>query len=231
MDILLEVKNITVGFEKNSNILENISFEVKKGELISLIGLNGSGKTTLLKTIVGLIKPKNGSIKRHTKNIFYIPQKIDLDTSFPLNVREFCQLFGTEDYEKYLEAVGMQKFLNSKVSTLSGGEYQRVLLAISLSQKPDLMLLDEPVAGIDISGEQSFYKLITDLKKEYDVSIILVSHNINLVVKNTDKVICLAHNICCSGSTKKVKESPEFKEIFGKYLEPYHHGHENHNNH
>ncbi len=225
--MLLEVKNLSVEFEKGKKVLENISFDVKKGEVISLIGLNGAGKTVLLKTIVGLINPVSGEVIKNTDNIFYIPQKIDLDTSFPLNVRELCELFGAEgNYEKYLKSVGMDGFLKATVSDLSGGEYQRVLIAIALSRKPDLLLLDEPVSGIDVAGEKSFYSLVKEIGKDYGPAIILVSHNIHLVINNADKVLCLHDHSCCVGEPKEVKETEQFKEIFGEHLQPYIHHHD-----
>lgn len=226
MDLLLEVKDLTVEFEKGKKILNNVSFNVKRGELVSLIGLNGAGKTVLLQTIVGLIPITSGVIKKHTQKIFYVPQRIDLDMSFPLNVQEFCELFGAKDYRKYLAATGMMSFLEAAVSGLSGGEYQRVLMAIALSQKPDLLLLDEPISGIDVAGEKSFYKLIAEIRNQYGVSIILVSHDIHLVINNADTVLCLANHLCCTGAPQEVKQNKEFQKIFGEHLQPYIHHHD-----
>lgn len=226
MNLLLEVKNLSVEFKKGKKILDHVSFEVKKGEMISLIGLNGTGKSTLLKAIVGLVKPTSGTVVKHTDKIFYIPQKSDLDTSFPLTVKEFSELFGSKNYADYLLQTGMQKFLKSRVGDLSGGEYQRVLIALALSQQPDLLLLDEPTSGVDIAGEESFYQLVHDIRQQYGLSIILVSHNIHLVVKNADKVLCLAGHLCCTGSPKEMQDNKEFQMIFGKYLQPYIHHHD-----
>lgn len=225
---ILEVKNLAVEFETGKKILHDVSFVIEKGQIVSLIGLNGTGKTTLLKTIVSLIKPSSGSIIKHTENIFYIPQKSDLNTSFPLTVKEFCELFGAPSFFPYLQEVGMQNFLFQKVSKLSGGEYQRVLIAIALSRKPDLLLLDEITAGIDLSGEEEFYKTISQIRNNYHTSIILVSHNIHLVIKNTDQVLCLAGHICCSGRPEEIKEDQIFQSLFGKYLQPYVHKHDHH---
>ena len=226
MNPILEVKNVSVEFEKGKKVLDKVSFQINDGELVSLIGLNGAGKTVLLKTIIGLITPMEGSIKRHTDNIFYIPQKSDLDMSFPLNVADFCQLFGEGDYKKYIDSVGMTPFLKSAVSELSGGEYQRVLIAIALSRKPKLLLLDEPVSGIDLVGESSFYSLVEEIRKEYDFSVLIVSHNIHLVIKNSDKVLCLANHLCCTGVPAEVKESEAFMKMFGNHLQPYTHKHD-----
>ena len=227
MKTILEVKNLDVSFgEEHKPILENVSFQVMEGQLISLIGLNGTGKTTLLKTIVGLIKPQSGEVIKHTKNIFYIPQKVDLDTSFPFTVREFCQLFGAKGYHSYLEKTGTDKLLDQDVGNLSGGEFQRVMIALALSKKPELLPLEEPASGIDITGEESFYKLISEISKEEKLAIILVSHDLHLVMKNTDQVLCLAGHLCCIGAPAEVKKNAEFQEIFGKHLQPYEHSHD-----
>lgn len=226
MDTILEVENLSVSFKKGINILKNVSFSIKKGQIVSLIGLNGTGKTTLLKTIIGLIKPVSGKVKTFNSKIFYIPQRTDLNMTFPLSVKEFCELFGQNGYEKFLDELGMKKFLKAKISSLSGGEYQKVQIAIALSQKPDLLLLDEITAGIDVAGEEQFYELILKMREKYGVAIILVSHNIHLVIKNANQVLCLAGHICCSGKPSEVQDDKAFKKAFGKYLQPYEHKHD-----
>lgn len=225
-DSVLKVENLSVSFKKGENILENVSFEIKKGQIVSLIGLNGTGKTTLLKAIVGLVKPSSGKVEKYSSKVFYVPQRTDLNMSFPLSVKEFCDLFGESGYEKYLKDLGMTKFLKSRVSSLSGGEYQKVQIAIALSQKPDLLLLDEVTAGIDVAGEEQFYELVLKMRKNYGIAIVVVSHNIHLVIKNADQVLCLAGHICCSGKPSEVKDDAAFKEVFGKYLQPYVHHHD-----
>lgn len=226
MTKILEVKNLVVEFSKGAKVLNNVSFEIERGSIVSLIGLNGTGKTTLLKAIVGMIKPSSGEIIKHTERIFYVPQKSDLNTSFPLTVREFCELFGEKGYRVYLEQTGVGGFLKRKIGSLSGGEYQRVLIAVALSRKPDLLLLDEITAGIDVAGEESFYELVLEISKKYGIAIVLVSHNIHLVIKNADKVLCLAGHICCTGRPSEMKENKVFQSIFGKYLQPYIHRHD-----
>lgn len=225
-DLVLKVENLSVSFMKGVNILANVSFEIKKGQIVSLIGLNGTGKTTLLKAIVGLVKSSSGSVESFGSKIFYVPQRTDLNMSFPLSVKEFCDLFGEEGYEKYLEDLGAKKLLKARVSSLSGGEYQKVQIAIALSRKPDLLLLDEVTAGIDVAGEEQFYELVLRMRKEYGVAIVVVSHNIHLVIKNADQVLCLAGHICCSGKPSDVQDDAAFKEVFGQYLQPYVHKHD-----
>ena len=226
MELVLSVKDLSVSFSKEKKVLEHISFEVKKGEIISLIGLNGTGKSTLLKALVGLVKLSSGKIDNFGSKIFYIPQTNDLNMSFPLSVKEYCDLFAESSYMKYLKDLGMKKFLNQKVSTLSGGEFQRVQIAIALSQKPDLLLLDEVTSGVDVMGQHKFYDMIYEIREKYGISIIHVSHDIHLVLKNTDQVICLSGHICCSGKPEKITDDKLFQESFGKHLQPYVHKHD-----
>lgn len=226
MTKILEVKNLVVEFSKGEKVLNNVSFEIERGSIVSLIGLNGTGKTTLLKTIVGMIEPSSGEIIKHTERIFYIPQRSDLNTSFPLTVKEFCELFGDGGYREYLEQTGVSSLLKRKIGNLSGGQYQRVLIAVALCRKPDLLLLDEVTAGLDVKGEEDFYELILELRRKYEISIIVVSHNVHMVLKNADKVLCLAGHICCTGRPSEMKEDKVFQSIFGKYLQPYIHKHD-----
>ena len=226
MSTILEVKNLSVQFSKDKKILNDVSFKIEEGQIISLVGLNGTGKTTLLKAIVGLIKPNAGKVIKDGSKIFYIPQKSDLNTSFPLSVKEFCELFGTKGYEKFLKELKMEKSLKQKVGSLSGGEYQRILIAVALSQKPDLLLLDEITTGIDVAGEEQFYELVLKIRQEYGVAILIVSHNIHLVIKNADQVLCLAGHLCCSGKPHEMENDKTFQKLFGKYLQPYIHKHD-----
>ena len=225
-DKLLEVKNLSLAYRRGKKVLDNVSFTVDKGELVSLIGLNGSGKSTLLHAIVGLLKIDDGEIVRHSEDIFFVPQRSDLDTSFPLTVREFCDLFGKENFEMYLEEVGAIKLIDQRVGSLSGGQFQRVMIAVALSWGPELLLLDEPTSGIDLVGERSFYELIAQIRRKHDVAIVLVSHDIHLVMSHVDKVLCLSGHICCHGTPKEVEASDEFKKIFGPHLQPYVHQHD-----
>ncbi len=223
---ILEVNNLTVNFGLKKPILDKVSFNISSGEFVALIGLNGSGKSTLLHAIMGLAPVASGTIIKNTKKIFFIPQRSDLDTSFPVTVKELCELFGAEHYEDYLAEVGILSSLNKKVANLSGGQFQRVMVAIALSRQPELLLLDEPVSGVDLAGETSFYKLISDVRAKHSMAVVLVSHDIHLVISRADKVICLAKHICCSGKPEEIVESSDFKETFGPYLKTYSHHHD-----
>lgn len=207
-------------------MLRNVSFSIKEGQIVSLIGLNGTGKSTLLKAIVGQIKPSKGTIKSSAEKIFYIPQTSDLNNSFPLVVKEFCELFGAKTYPKYLKDLEVEDKLKQTIASLSGGELQRVLIAIALSHQPELLLLDEITAGVDVKGEESFYKLISQIRDQYKTAIVIVSHNIHLVIKNADSAICLAGHICCTGKPHEIQDNAAIKEIFGDHLLPYIHKHD-----
>lgn len=227
MKKILEVKKVSVTLNRKK-IIDSVSFDVQKGELISLIGLNGTGKSTLLKAIMGLVPISSGTVKKHTDKIFYVPQKHDVDASFPITTDDFFHLFGDPSSPEVIEEMGLNKNMHQKISELSGGEFQRLLIAVALSHKPELLLLDEPTTGIDAHGEESFYELITELRKKHQIAIILVSHNIHLVIKNADKVLCLAGHICCTGIPEQVTEDAIFKQVFGKHIKPYIHHHDHH---
>ncbi len=222
---ILEVKNLSFSYGKKK-ILDSINFSIGKAEIVSLIGLNGTGKSTLLKNIVGILKPSKGAEIIKRGKIFYIPQSKDLNTSFPISVKEFCELYGGKDFEEILERLNISKLLDCSMRDLSGGEYQKVLIAIALSQKPDLLLLDEITAGIDVVGEESFYKLVLDIREKYQVAVLVVSHNIHLVIRNADQVLCLAGHLCCTGKPHMIKDNEVFVENFGQYLQPYIHQHD-----
>ncbi|MBS9783995.1 metal ABC transporter ATP-binding protein [Candidatus Gracilibacteria bacterium] len=236
MKNLLQLKNISFSIKKTS-ILKDISFSVKKGEIVSIIGVNGAGKSTLLKIIAGILKETNGEIIKNYSKIAYVPQKIDIDKSFPINVLEFINIYNPktskEKVRKYFKNFGAENLLTKQLSFLSGGEFQKVLIISALIGKPELLLLDEPTAGVDIIGEDNFYKNIAEIKKVFkDISIILVSHNLHLVYKNSDRVICLhKDDFCCHGTPSQIQANEKVEKLFGKYTLPYEHNPHKHCKH
>lgn len=227
-DFLIRFDGVDVELSGNS-VLENISMEIFPGEIVTLIGLNGAGKTTLLKTILGIYKIKKGKIDMRAKRIGYVPQKLQFDRTIPFSVREFLDTYSgraagkIEDVLKEVKADGL---IDKKIGNLSGGELQKVLIANALLQKPDLLLLDEATAGVDIKGEQNFFELIAQIHEKYQVTIVMVLHDIHTVFSKASKVFCLNKTICCHGKPKDVSQSPEFTKLFGPYLVPYeHHNH------
>lgn len=236
-NIILELKNLRISFDnKKTYILKDISFWVNKWEILSIIWLNWTWKTTLLKTIAWIYDFYTWKIIRNYKCLSYVPQKIDIDKTFPVNVIEFIKIFNKDfNYEetiKYFKRFNSEYLINKNISNLSWGELQKVLIISALISKPEILLLDEPTAWIDIIWEELFYEIVSEIKEVFpDISIILVSHNINLVYKKADKVICLhENNFCCHWTPKELSNNIEVKKIFWEYVLPYEHNpHKNHN--
>ncbi len=198
------------------NVLSDISAVFKKNQLTTLVGPNGGGKSTLLKLIAGIEKPTSGSIRMHKGiKIGYMPQKIIIDANMPMTVRRF--LNNTDCLEK----VGALDLENLNMSTLSGGQMQRVLLAYALQSKPDLLLLDEPTQGLDVNAEEQMYRLIFDYQKQTGCCIIMASHDLSFVLARSDQVLCVNRHLCCSGHPDVVKEA----QIFEKVPYTHHHNH------
>ena len=217
--VLVELKQLNLQLNQQV-ILRDISLELQRGEIVTLIGPNGSGKSSLVKVVVGLLKASSGlRVLAPKLRIGYMPQALKLDKSLPLTVRHFLQLSKTKprpiDLLITLNEVGAEKLLDNSVHTLSGGEWQRVLLARALLQKPDLLVLDEPMQGVDLTGQEELYKLLAALPKKYDCGVLMVSHDLHLVMAATDKVICLNGHICCHGHPQAVSNHPEYLRLFG----------------
>lgn len=214
---LVELKNVSLDLNGHS-VLENISLVFEKGHITTVIGPNGGGKSSLVKVILGIFKPTAGRIlmKKNLK-IGYMPQRIEIAPFMPLSVKRFLK------EPDMLEKVGCPEVLNSDMASLSGGQMQRVLLAQALTNTPELLILDEPTQGLDIMGEELLYRLILDYQKDTGCGIILISHDLNFVLKQTDKVVCLNRHICCEGKPEKI--SSELEGLFGKAFYPHHHNH------
>ena len=228
--ILLDIQNIFISYDKKkSYILRDISFSLWEGEVLSIIWKNGTGKSSLLKAIAGVQKISSWNIKKNTKKIAYVPQKLQLEKDVPLSVKEFFRIFNSKvDSKKMWELLSFfstEKLLTQNIHTLSGGEFQKILIINALLSDPDVLLLDEPTSGIDVVWEELFYKIISDIKKIFPkMSIILVSHNLSLVYKNSSRVICLhENNFCCHGTPTEMQENIDVQNIFGEYLRPYEH--------
>ena len=235
---LTKIENVEV-FKDDQLILKDVSFDVHCGEMTMIIGRNGTGKSTLLKTILGEI-PHKGKVeffdmKEHKQKeirIGYVPQNLNVERDMPTTVYDlfassisnkpvwlFKDTKLKETILERLKVFGAESTLDTRVGNLSGGELQRVLLAIATTPTPNLLILDEPVSGIDMKGTIEVYELLTKLKKEYDLSVILVSHDIGLAKKYADKVILLDRTIVKQGTPEEVFESKEFNERFGKVVE------------
>ncbi len=218
-DILVQLKQLQLQIDQQV-ILRDINLELQRGEIVTLIGPNGSGKSSLVKIVVGLLKASAGQRQLAPKlQIGYMPQALKLDKSLPLTVRYFLQLSKTKpapiDLLIALNEVGAEHLLEDSVHTLSGGEWQRVLLARALLHKPDLLVLDEPMQGVDLTGQDELYQLLARLPQKYQCGILMVSHDLHLVMAATDKVICLNGHICCHGHPEAVSNHPEYLRLFG----------------
>jgi zinc transport system ATP-binding protein len=202
-------------------ILQGVSLVVHRGEIVTVIGPNGAGKTTLVRTLLGLIAPQQGHITRAPAlRIGYMPQKLFLDTPLPLSVAQYLQLTHArmQPIAKVADETGIAVLLNKPVATISGGELQRVSLARALLRDPDLLVLDEPVQGVDITGQGEFYQLIETLRDHYRCGVLMVSHDLHVVMARTDTVICINQHVCCHGHPEAVGQHPAFQALFGDRL-------------
>ena len=200
-------------------ILQDVDIEVRPGEIVTLIGPNGAGKTTLARVLLGLELPTRGEIVRHAAlRVGYAPQKFDLDSTIPLTPRRFLMLgtsMGDRGIEGVLEEVGAGGLSERQLARLSGGEFQRVLLARALLREPNFLVLDEPVRGVDYLGEADLYKLIGAIRTRRGCGILLISHDLHVVMSASDRVVCVNQHICCEGVPQSVARHPEYQRLFG----------------
>ncbi|AYG59422.1 metal ABC transporter ATP-binding protein [Rhizobium jaguaris] len=200
-------------------LVRGVDFSVSRGEIVTLIGPNGSGKSTSAKTAIGVLKPTEGSVERIAGlKVGYVPQKLAIDWTLPLSVHRLMTLTGPlpeAELKAALEAVGIAHLAKAEVQHLSGGEFQRALLARAIARKPDLLVLDEPVQGVDFSGEIALYDLIKSIRNSEGCGILLISHDLHVVMAATDTVVCLNGHVCCRGTPQAVTQSPEYVKLFG----------------
>ena len=228
------VKLNKVGFRQNKKwLVKGVSLEVKKGKIITLIGPNGSGKSTTAKIALGIYKDIEGSVEKNTNRVGYVPQKITIDWTLPLRVKDFMiltEVLKEEEIDDALSLTGVMHLKNKNLGNLSGGEFQRVLLARAISKKPELLVLDEPVQGVDYTGEIALYELIKKISDTLNCGILLISHDLHTVMTATDHVVCLNGHVCCSGTPKDVVKNNEYKSLFGdrasQILSIYEHKHD-----
>ncbi len=232
-DILVSLAN--AGVQRSGRwLVRGVEFSVSKGEIVTLIGPNGSGKSTSAKMAIGVVKPTEGVVTRTAGlKVGYVPQKLSVDWTMPLSVRRLMTLTGplaARDIDAALNATGIAHLANAEVQHLSGGEFQRALLARAIARKPDLLVLDEPVQGVDFSGEIALYDLIKNIRNSSNCGILLISHDLHVVMAETDTVICLNGHVCCRGTPQAVSQSPEYMRLFGgaaaKGLAIYSHHHD-----
>ena len=218
MTDLISLNSVTIGYDSKI-VLRDVDLTVKRGEIITIVGPNGSGKTSMMRALIGALVPTTGSVSRSKSlRVGYVPQKLNIDHSFPITVRRFLSVPRRATVEQISEAaavVGIHDILDQQIATLSGGQFQRALLARAIIDTPDLLLLDEPTQGLDQNGAARFYQLIAELKNKLDCAIVLVSHDLHVVMSASDRVICLNGHICCEGTPSVVSSAPEYRALFG----------------
>jgi len=234
----------------NVPILQGVNLKVPAGRLVALIGPNGAGKTTLLRCMLGLQRGYSGQVKlfgetqiqRALPRVGYVPQRLNLERTFILSVREFLCLRLPQTRSWFwrshrhndvilrgsLAEIGVESLLDRPLANLSGGELQRVLIAYSLLTNPDLLLLDEPTAGVDLPGEQTFYDLISEIHKKRGITVMLVSHDLSMVYRHADWIYALNGVICCEGPPQTIMNADSLKQAYGIHVSPYGHHHDHH---
>jgi len=233
MQPLLSAQNLVVKLDGRV-ILESVSLIIAKGELTTLIGPNGAGKSTLVKVLLGLHPHSEGTLQKSPDLVLgYVPQRFVVDPVLPVTVSRFLKLNFTDQARvaEVVAEIGLKHLLAVQLSALSGGELQRVLLARSLLRKPNVLILDEPMQGIDVAGQGEFYELLDNIRSKHDMGILMVSHDLHWVFSRTDKVICLNQHICCEGHPDDVSKTAAFMTLFGTErktpfaLYTHHHNH------
>lgn len=224
--IRLDAINLT---HSGKTILQDVNLAVCAGEIVTLIGPNGAGKSSVVKIALNLTTPDSGTVQRRSGlSIGYVPQKIEFDQALPLTVRRFLQLgrnpahaADQQTLNRVLTQVGapgLRALCDSPMQSISGGETRRVLLARALLREPDLLIMDEPTAGMDIHGQAELYRLIQTIRDQRSCGILLVSHDLYMVMAATDRVFCLNRHLCCSGQPEDVRRHPQFLAMFGDHV-------------
>jgi zinc transport system ATP-binding protein len=220
---LVSLADVRVAFGRRV-ALSDVSLALGPGEILTIIGPNGAGKTTLLRVVLGLQRADQGRVHRRSGlRIGYVPQRFSVDDTMPLTVRRFLTLVPgmKREISEALAEVGASHTLALPVQTLSGGELQRVLLARALLREPELLVLDEPAQGVDITGQAELFALIRRIRDQTNCGVLLVSHDLHLVMAATDRVICLNHHVCCSGHPEAVSRDPAYRALFGAAIDGF----------
>ena len=236
-DALLSARGLTLRRGPRL-VLDRVDIDIREGEIVTLIGPNGAGKTTLVRLLLALERPDTGTLWRRPGLVVgYAPQRFDLDAAVPMTVRRFLESAAPSQARqrdvpvaRLLEEVGAAALIDRQLSRLSGGELQRVILARALARDPDLLVLDEPVRGVDYLGEADLYVLISRIRSERGLGVLLVSHDLHVVMASSDRVLCLNRHVCCQGVPHAVAQHPEYVRLFGpeaaRALAVYHHHHD-----
>lgn len=236
--MLLSAQKLTVRFG-SSEVLSGVTMGISAGEIVTVLGPNGSGKSTLLRALLGIVRAVSGTVTRSAGlRIGYVPQRLTMDRAMPMTVRRFLSLPQRVDdaaADTALGRVGLPGLGAQQMAALSGGQFQRVLLARALLVQPHLLILDEPTQGLDQPGEAAFYRLIEEVRRDTGAGVLMVSHDLHVVMAASDRVICLNHHICCEGTPRVVSNAPEYRALFGLgtqgALALYQHAHDHSHDH
>ena len=234
---LIETRNLELGYG-DTVVLRGVNFSLRRGEIVTIVGPNGSGKSSFLRALIGALAPQRGTVKRAAAlRIGYVPQKLQIDSTLPLTVYRFLNLPKRqckETIEGALAQAGVQDLAKRQMTDLSGGQFQRVLLARALLNSPDVLILDEATQGLDQPGAAAFYRQIEEVRQAMNLAILMVSHDLHVVMAASDRVICLNGHVCCEGAPKVVADAPEYRALFGSgtqgalalYQHDHDHGHD-----
>ena len=231
---LINVNNISLSHE-GKNILDNVSFKLHPGEFITLIGPNGAGKSSLIKVLLGIIKQDSGEVIRndHIK-LGYTPQSFSANPYIPISVIDFLTLNQRLDSnftEETYKLTGIEDLINLPLKNLSGGELQKVLLTRALLNKPNVLILDEPAQNLDVDAQIQLYKLIQDIHQKQNCAVLMVSHDLHRVMKESTQVLCLYHHICCEGLPESILKDDQFNDLFADQIHDLMATYEHHHNH
>jgi len=238
MTAILSATGITAKHGRNT-VLHNVDLSLKAGEIVTIVGPNGSGKSTLLRVLIGALKPAKGKVTRKDGlRIGYVPQKLHIDPTMPMTVRRFLDLptsVSDDAAARALSTTGARDVHHQQMASLSGGQFQRVLLARAILGRPDVLMLDEATQGLDQPGSARFYQQIDAVRRELNCAVLMVSHELHVVMSASDRVICLNGHVCCEGTPEVVSAAPAYRELFGTgtggALALYRHEHDHHHHH
>lgn len=231
---LISAHNISLT-RRGKSVLDKVSFELQQGEFLTIIGPNGAGKSSLIKVLLGLIKADSGNIKRAKKfKLGYMPQAFSPNPFMPLKVLDFCNLnqkVVPSFLQETAELMGIQDLLDSPLKILSGGELQRVLLTRALLNKPNVLILDEPAQNLDVDGQMQLYKLIQNIHQQQGCAVLMISHDLHRVMKESTQVLCLYHHICCMGKPEALIKDAQFNDLYADQMDELMTTYEHHHNH
>ncbi|WP_027260204.1 zinc ABC transporter ATP-binding protein ZnuC [Leisingera aquimarina] len=239
---LISLEHLTVAYG-GKTVLSDVNLAIESGEIVTVVGPNGSGKSTLLRSVIGALKPSRGAVKRAPGlRVGYVPQKLHIDPTLPLTVRRFLSLparVSDARASEALEQAGAGDLAARQMSALSGGQFQRVLLARALLTDPQLLILDEATQGLDQPGSAAFYQRIEKVRQEVGCAVLMVSHELHVVMAASDRVVCLNGHVCCEGAPEHVASAPEYRALFGTgtqgalalYRHEHNHSHDQDCNH